>query len=323
GEAQIAALSLYLKAKGKSPDVTIPQLNIVSADAVLINGDRKEEVMSVTQSELEKEILEQIWTSFDNIREWGSLVRIEDQIDELLDEYRETFESKGQAQFTTDGDLTTQSTFISGNEEETWDELKNRLMRNIRNLAEEALEQDDLIEEMFAGEVSKTVELLDLLIHDYDVVVTNPPYLGSGKMNSQLKEFVKDNYTGKSDLYTAFIERCSDFTNSQGYVSMITMETFMFLYSYRGLRSELLNKEQFTEFLHVRNRDEGYLNTAFVFRSKEDYVPRTRFIRLINESEKEKRLGTIIRDLRGGTKNNEVYEIDQDSFLNIGRQPFL
>jgi len=86
----------------------------VSADAVLINGGRKKTVLDRTKSELEREILDQIWRSFENIREVGSLVEVEERIDSVLEEYREEFEAEGQAQFTNEGGLTSQSTFVTG-----------------------------------------------------------------------------------------------------------------------------------------------------------------------------------------------------------------
>ncbi|MFC6765533.1 Eco57I restriction-modification methylase domain-containing protein [Natrinema soli] len=251
GAAQIAALSLYLKAKDQSPEVEIPQLNIVSADAVLINGERKEEILERAGSELEREILEQIWNSFGDIRELGSLVQVEDRIDEVLDEYREEFEETGQTQFTSGGGLTSQSTFVTRGEEESWDEIKSRLMQSVQNLAIEALEHNDPIEEMFAAEVGKTVELLDVLIGEYDTVVSNPPYLQSKKMGETLKGYVRDHYVGKYDVYGAFIERCLSFSSETGHVSMVTPENFMFLYYFRGLRKKLLNKSYFIEAAHL------------------------------------------------------------------------
>jgi len=335
GAAQIAALSLYLKAKEKSPEVTIPQLNIVSANAVLINGDRKQDVLDRARSELEKEILEQVWRSFDDIREIGSLVQVEDRIDDLLEEYRETFESKGQAQFTEDGDLTTQSTFVSEGQEETWDELKDRLMQNVRELARSALERDDPVEEMFAEEVGKTVEILDVLIDEYDVVVTNPPYLQSKKMGNTLKQFLRDNYKGKSDVYGAFIERCLSFARDDGHASLVTPENFMFLYYFRGLRKKLLNESYFIEAAHLSGHSfsmkDRPFTIPFVMRpDTPDDGEMSRFYRMTHEQDEYdthektiKGLISITNALRNGNPHKDVYEFSQKRFKDIGRRPFV
>jgi hypothetical protein len=324
GAAQIAALSLYLKAKEKSPEVTLPQLNIVSADAVLINGERKDEIIKKARSDLEEEILEQIWRSFDHIREWGSLVQVEDRIDQLLEEHRETFESKGQTQFTEDGDLTSQSTFVSGGEEETWDGIKNRLMENVRLLAESGLEHNDPVEEMFAEEVEKTVHLLNLFVQNYDVVISNPPYLNSGKMGENLKNFVKQ-YQGSRDLYSAFIERNLGFVSESGYVSMITMETFMYLSTFEDLRQNLLSRANFVDAAHLENRDEGYMNICFLMRaaSEEDNDPPSRFNRVLDLDEKIQGLNEITKSNRRTGTHESAYVVNQNSFTSVDGLRFL
>jgi len=335
GAAQIAALSLYLKAKEKSSDVTIPQLNIVSADAVLINGDRKQDVLERASSGLEEEILEQVWRSFENIREVGSLVEVEDRIDSILEDYRETFESKGQAQFTEGGELSTQSTFVSEGQEETWVELKKRLMENVREIARTALEQDDPVEGMFANEVGKTVELLDVLRGDYDIVVSNPPYLGSGKMGDDLKKFVKDNYLGSRDLYAAFIERCSDFAGDGNYVSMVTPENFMFLYSYRKLRSNIVQNQQFIEGAHLSrygfDQQKDAYTIPFVLRNNDpSEFECSRFYRMTEDQpeyahyeDKIAGLEQITQTHRRGDEHDDVYVVNQNSFKEIDRSPFI
>ncbi len=335
GAAQIAALSLYLKAKDQSPDVEIPQLNIVSADAVLINGERKEEILERSGSELEREILEQIWNSFGDIRELGSLVQVEDRIDEVLDEYREEFEATGQAQFTSGGGLTSQSTFVASGEEESWDEIKSRLMQSVQDLAGEALEHNDPIEEMFAAEVGKTVELLDVLIGEYDTVVSNPPYLQSSKMGETLKDYIRDHYVGKYDVYGAFIECCLSFSSEDGHVSMVTPENFMFLYYFRGLRKKLLNESYFIEAAHLSRygfeQQKDAYTIPFVLRgSAPSEGEPSRFYRMTHEQDHYKNyerkvagLQEISEALRSGEVHDDVYVFSQSRIDDIGRRPFL
>jgi len=323
GAAQIAALSLYLKAKEKSPTVAIPQLNIASADAVLINGDRKQEVLERTQSELEEEIIEQLWRSFDNIREFGSLIRVEDRIESILEEHRDSIQQSGQAQFTSEGGLATQSSFVpSEGGEETWEEVKNRLLNSVRELATEALDHNDPVEEMFAEEVEKTVELVDLLVGDYSVVVSNPPYLDSGKMGDDLSQFLKDTYNSSRDTYATFIERNTEFLAPDGLASMITPETFMFNYSFRGLRPKLLEKSEFVDVVHLTNRDEAYMNVCTLI-SNSKHNRQSRFTRLIGADDRPSALDTTITALRAGDSSERQYLANQSAFLEIDRSPFI
>ncbi|MFB6186464.1 MAG: Eco57I restriction-modification methylase domain-containing protein, partial [Halobacteriaceae archaeon] len=336
GAAQIAALSLYLKAKDRSPDVTIPQLNIVSADAVLINGDRKQEVLERARSELEEEILEQIWRSFDNIREFGSLVRVEERIDEILEEHREALQASGQAKFTNEGSFATQSAFVSEKGgEESWEQVKERLLEEVSELASEALDRNDSIEEMFASEVGKTVELLDVLVHEYEVVVTNPPYLSSRKMGSELKSFLKDNFSGYRNTYTCFIERCAEMAHTDGFASLVTPEDFMTLYSFRKLRDQIISNYQFIEGMHVSrygfDQQKDVYTIPFVLRSKSpENFDSSRFYRMTHEQEeyasyqdKIKGINEITASNRKREQHEDVYVVNQNSFRKIDRQPFV
>ena len=76
-----------------------------------------------------------------------------------------------------------------------------------------------------------------MLQQKYDVVVTNPPYMGSSGMGGKLSQFVKDFYPdSKSDLFAVFIERCGDMAKPNGYQAMITQHAWMFLSSFEKLR---------------------------------------------------------------------------------------
>jgi len=79
-----------------------------------------------------------------------------------------------------------------------------------------------------------------VLSQKYDVVVTNPPYMGASGMNGKLSEFVKENYPdSKADLFAVFIERCRQLTVKSGYQAMITQHAWMFLSSFEKLRGKL------------------------------------------------------------------------------------
>jgi len=335
GAAQIAALSLYLKAKEESPDVTIPQLNIVSADAVLINGNRKQEVLERARSKLEEEILEQIWRSFDNIREFGSLVRVEERIDEILEDHKDAIQSSGQVKFTQEGSFATQSSFVSGEGEESWEQVKERLLEDVGELASEALDRNDPIEEMFAGEVGKSVELLDVLVHEYDVVVSNPPYLSSRKMGDTLKDFLKQNFAGYRNIYTCFIERCTEIAEEDGFATLVTPEDFMTLYSFRKLRSQIISNFQFIEGAHLSrygfDQQKDAYTIPFVLRAREPgEFESSRFYRMTHEQTKYEDYENKIRGLkeitqthRQGDLHDDVYVVNQNSFKKIDRQPFV
>ena len=94
------------------------------------------------------------------------------------------------------------------------------------------------------SELLPLVQVAEVLAQKYDVVVTNPPYMGSSGMGAKLAEYVKKNYPdSKSDLFAVFIESCGQMTKQNGYQAMITQHAWMFLSSFEKLRANLLLKD--------------------------------------------------------------------------------
>ena len=88
------------------------------------------------------------------------------------------------------------------------------------------------------------IRVAEIMAQIYDVVVTNPPYMGGGNMDARLSEFVKKHYPdSKSDLFAVFIERCRQMTGKNHYQAMITQHAWMFLSSFEKLRAKLLLKD--------------------------------------------------------------------------------
>ena len=91
-----------------------------------------------------------------------------------------------------------------------------------------------------------------ILAQKYDVVVTNPPYMGSSGMNARLSQYVKDHFPdAKSDLFACFIERGFQLANVQGFVSMITMESWMFLSSFEKIRQSIVTTHTIVNMVHM------------------------------------------------------------------------
>ena len=98
------------------------------------------------------------------------------------------------------------------------------------------------------------VKQAQTLSQKYDVVCTNPPYMGGSGMNSVLSEYVKRCYSeAKSDLFAALIIKCLEFTKQNGYSSLVTMQSWMFLSSFEELRTELLTLNTLTTLMHMEN----------------------------------------------------------------------
>lgn len=98
------------------------------------------------------------------------------------------------------------------------------------------------------------VNQAQVLSQKYDVVCTNPPYMGGSGMNSVLSEYVKRCYSeAKSDLFAALIIKCLEFTKQNGYSSLVTMQSWMFLSSFEEMRTKLLTLNTLTTLMHMEN----------------------------------------------------------------------
>ncbi|WP_303869632.1 BREX-1 system adenine-specific DNA-methyltransferase PglX [Acetobacterium wieringae] len=85
------------------------------------------------------------------------------------------------------------------------------------------------------------INIGEVLAQKYDVVVINPPYMGSKGMGAMLVEFLKANYkSAKNDLFAAFIYQCQRLAKTSGYIAMITMQSWMFKTAYKATREILL-----------------------------------------------------------------------------------
>ncbi|WP_406543158.1 BREX-1 system adenine-specific DNA-methyltransferase PglX [Clostridium ljungdahlii] len=109
-----------------------------------------------------------------------------------------------------------------------------------------------------------------ILSQKYDVVCTNPPYMGKKSINDRLSDYLNKNYPDtKSDLGTVFMELCINLADRLGYISMINIPSWMFLTSYEKLRKKIINNHTIINMLHngrgVFGSDFG--TTAFVIRN--------------------------------------------------------
>lgn len=96
------------------------------------------------------------------------------------------------------------------------------------------------------------MKIYKILSQKYDVVCTNPPYMGGSGMNERLSAFVKEKFPdGKSDLFACFIEKAYNLAKTGGFTSLITMESWMFLSSFEKLREKINAKKTIINMVHM------------------------------------------------------------------------
>ena len=155
---------------------------------------------------------------------------------------------------------------------------------------------DELGENPFGGETALGVDAENLqrlaaqakiMARKYDVVVTNPPYMGSSGMGAKLAEFVKKQYPdSKSDLFAVFMERGREYAKANGYLAMITQHAWMFLSSFEKLRAKLMEIDT-VNMAHLGARafeeigGEVVQTTAFVMQNRHVHGFKGMYARLI------------------------------------------
>ena len=131
----------------------------------------------------------------------------------------------------------------------TSEEIDETLLRLKQSSASENILFDDL----HRG-IEDCLKSARALTEKSTVVVTNPPYQGSSSLCSVVVEFLKKDYPdSKSDLCTAFIERCLELSHEHGFSALVTMQSWMFLSSYETLRKNLLNEHTIVAMVHMAN----------------------------------------------------------------------
>ena len=187
-----------------------------------------------------------------------------------------------------------------------------------------ASDMGSLTDQLVAGQIVNVlyplIEQARMLVQKYDVVVTNPPYMGSSGMNAKLSDYVKKYYPdSKSDLFAVFIERCTQMDKRGGYQAMITQHAWMFLSSFEKLR-EKLQMIDTVNMAHLGARGfdeiggEVVQTTSFVMRSSHTKGYKGTYCRLIDgDSEKAKAEMFVSGENR--------YVAEQDNFSKIPGSP--
>lgn len=196
------------------------------------------------------------------------------------------------------------------NDSPAWSDGQRRAARMLRETFRDAKEYgsilsipkpladalDELGENPFGGETALGVDAENLqrlaaqakiMARKYDIVVTNPPYMGSSGMGARLAEFVKKQYPdSKSDLFAVFMERGREYAKANGYLAMITQHAWMFLSSFEKLRAKLMEIDT-VNMAHLGARafeeigGEVVQTTAFVMQNRHVHGFKGMYARLI------------------------------------------
>ena len=118
--------------------------------------------------------------------------------------------------------------------------------------AELASRAGDLFAAATKDDLERALEACEALRQRFDVVVANPPYMGSSSFNPFMSGWVKKNYPDvKSDLFSSFIVRIMSFANPHGEVGIMCPFVWMFIGSYEKLRNLLIDEKTLTSLIQL------------------------------------------------------------------------
>lgn len=116
---------------------------------------------------------------------------------------------------------------------------------------DEVLSDISIFNMVIENDLLPFVNVAFLLAQKYDIVVTNPPYMGSSGMGAKLSDYVKKYYPDtKSDMSTVCMEKTLTMCKANGYMAMINIPVWMFLSSYEKLREKMLYGNTITSMVH-------------------------------------------------------------------------
>ena len=159
-----------------------------------------------------------------------------------------------------------------------------------------------------------------VLQQKYDVVVTNPPYMGASNGSAKLNDYIKKNFPdSKADLFACFIERCGQMTKANGYTAMITQHSWMFLSSFEKLRSKLLHTDT-VNMAHLGARafeeigGEVVQTTSWVQRNAHLPDYKGTYARLVDYGSQQEKENAFLA-------HRDLYTAQQENFSQIPGSP--
>jgi len=148
-------------------------------------------------------------------------------------------------------------------------------------------------------------QIAKILSSKYDVMITNPPYIGIATLEAPAKNYAIKFYpNSKTDMFAMFME--TDFVKKNGFLAMINMHSWMFLGSFEKLRASLLQTKEIVTMAHLGARafetigGEVVQTTTFVLRNCR-YDGNGVYFRLVDSENKEK-------DFLEANRNSEATE---------------
>ena len=170
------------------------------------------------------------------------------------------------------------------------------------------------------------VKQAQIMGQKYDVVVTNPPYMGGSNMSVDLSNYVKKHYPNyKSDLFSACMVKFTKMTRVDGYLGFLSPYVWMFISAYEKLRKLFIEEktiQTLIQFEYSAFEEATVPICTFVLHNR--YVDKKgAYLRLVDyrggmEIQRQKTLDAI------DTHDKDIYfEANAGAFDKIPKMPIV
>ncbi len=318
--AQISQIALFVKARelGGHRSHWPAYTNVVSTHFFLPQYEELQGTFEILGSWSQKQIeaIEHIWNDLCSAYKFGSLVRVEERLNEMMP-----------------NDVN--HSMFKEFEMESLFEYKNNVITQLRNNVNKWGGQGS--NDYTLAKTNDAISFLDIISHKYDVVVANPPYTDSSDFGTELKAFVEENYRRplkfNTNLYACFIKRCCELAGDDGKVGMIHPHTFMFIKTFEDVRKFMLEQTHINVMVdygldRVNLFGPGILLDATFYTLDMNIKEKTAGIYFnitANQQEKFKKgsLAQAYSDYLNGQSNDRVYTLPQSKLKGIKSYPFI
>lgn len=312
---QLTQIALFIKAmqlkgrRGAMPAYT----HVVSTHFELPEYDKVEAAFmwGSDWNEAQQKTIRSIWEDLRAAYKFGSLIRVEEQLDALLPvDSSDMFANQWKANMF---------------------DFKHQMITTLRNQVHQWTGEGS--NEYSLAKANDAITFLDILSMKFDVAVANPPYTDSGDFGAKLKEFVGANYSKplkfNTNLYACFIKRCCELVSDDGKIGMINPPTFMYIKTFEDVRKYIVEKTFISLFVEW-----GYLglfsqsarvDSAIFILDRSVRQEESTFIKLndLYEMKRKEVLFDAYYDFCNGIQNTRVYQLPQSKLKEIKSYPFI
>jgi len=343
---QIAGLSLWLRAQrswqeqgvkpGNRPRIL--KSNIVCAEPMPGEKDLLKEFSQKLKPRVLGQLLEIIFDKMKLAGEAGSLLKIEEELEEAVENAREEFSKEllrraaggEQAKLFSQMERPKQQALFDfadlPDKTRFWQTAQERILDALKEYAVHAEAGDGYRRRLFAEDAARGFAFIEICRKRFELVLMNPPF---GEPCRDTRKWLGEVYPrANQDIFCQFIERAVCQIHSQGLIGTITSRTCFFLSSFRDWRIHLLiNKVplKVTADLGHGVLDAALVETAAYVLAKDCQPACVRdsafFARLLKEVDKASVLQESIRHLQQGKFHRRAYIVSVVDLKSIPGSP--